>query len=108
MSTTTFSTVLKNPLHLWIARIISLAMILTSIGIGVLSLPKVLDKVRHDGIADVYWELNQNGEAIIQYLGPTAQQNGVAIGDKILNYKVDISGKFGTTVTLHIQSGSSS
>jgi len=104
----TSTTLLTRPSHLWLARIITLGIILTSIGIGVFWLPEILDKLKHEGFArDIYWELDQNGEAIITYVSPTAAQNGVAIGDKVLNYGDDTVGKIGTPVTLRIQSGSS-
>ena len=99
---------MKKPLYLWLTRIITLAIILASIGIAVSSLPEILDKLKHEGIErDVMWELDQNGEAIIQDVSPTAEQNGVAIGDKVLNYHEDTPGKLGTPVTLYIQRGSS-
>ena len=102
----TSTTLLKKPLYIWLARIITLGIILASIGIAVSRLPEILDKLKHEGSADVYWVLDQNGEAIINYVSPTAEQNGVGIGDKILNYEDEL-GKLGTPVTLHIQSGSS-
>lgn len=102
----TSSTRVKKPLYLWLARIVTLAIILASIGIGVSWLPEILEKLRHEGvIRDIMWGLDQNGEAIIQYVSPTAEQNGVAIGDKVLNYNDDNIGKIDTPVTLHIQRG---
>jgi hypothetical protein len=104
----TSPTRLKKPLYLWLARIVTLGIILASIGIGVSSLPKILYKLNHEAVSrDVFWELDQNGEAIIQYVSSTAERNGVAIGDKVLNYEDDTPGKLGTPVTLHIQRGSS-
>ena len=103
----TSTTVLKNPLHLWLARIVALGFILASIGIGVSRvsrLPENLDKLKHKGITDVFWALDPNGEAIIQELSPMAAQKGIAIGDKILNYE-DEPGELGTPVTFHIQRG---
>ena len=102
----TSATRLEKPLYIWLARTITLGIILASIGIGVSWLPEILEKLNHEGSTEVYWELDQNGEAIIQYISPTAEQNGVAIGDKVLNYK-DEPGKLGTPVTFHIQRGSS-
>ena len=104
----TSTTLLTKPSHLWLARIITLAIILTSVGIGVASVPEVLNTLKHEGFArDVYWELDQNGEAIVTYVSPLAEQQGVAIGDKVLNYQEDTIDKLGTPVTLQIQSGSS-
>jgi hypothetical protein len=104
----TSPTRLKKPLHLWLARIITLGIILASVGIGVYRLPEILDKLKHEGIErDVMWGFDQNGEAIIQDVALTAEQNGVAIGDKVLNYEDDTPGRLGTPVTLHIQRGSS-
>jgi len=101
------TTLLKKPLYLWLARLLTLAIILACIGIGVSSSPEILDKLKHEGEErDVMWKFDQNGEAIIQDVSPTAEQNGVAIGDKVLNYEDDTPGKFGTPVTLHIQRGS--
>lgn len=102
----TSATRLEKPLYIWLARTITLGIILASIGIGVSWLPEILEKLNHEGSTEVYWELDQNGEAIIQYISPTAEQNGVAIGDKVLNYK-DEPGKLGTPVTFHIQRGNS-
>jgi hypothetical protein len=102
----TSTTRLEKPLYLWLARIISLGVILASIGIGISWLPEVLDKLRHEGVTDVYWQLDQHGEAIIQSVSLTAEQNGVAVGDKLLNYEDD-RGKLGTPVTFHIQRGNS-
>lgn len=104
----TSTTRLEKPLYLWLARIITLTLILVSIGVGISSLSKSLDKLKHEGVVrDVMWRFNQNGEAIIQDVSSTAEQNAVAIGDKVLNYVDDTPGKLGTPVTLHIQSGSS-
>ena len=102
----TSTTLLKKPLYLWLARIVTLGFILASIGIGVSSLPDVLDKLKNEGVTDVFWAPDPNGEVIIQALPPTAAQKGIAIGDKVLNYKEE-PGKLGTLVTLQIQSGSS-
>jgi signal transduction histidine kinase len=104
----TSTTLLTKPLHLWLARMITLGIILTSIGIGVSRLPEILDKLKHEGVVlDVIWWPDQNGEAIINRLSPTAKQNGVAIGDKLLNYEDDTRGEIGTPVTLYIQRGNS-
>jgi serine/threonine-protein kinase len=73
---------------------------------GVSSLPGFLDKLQHDGYTGVFWEINEQGDAIIQGLSPAAAQNGVAIGDKLLNYEDEL-GQLGTTVTFNIQKGSS-
>jgi hypothetical protein len=103
----TFITLLTKPLHLWLARIIALVIILTSIGIGIVSIPEVLDQLKNQGFArDVYWELDQNGEAVVTYVSPLAKQQGVAIGDKVFNYQEDTIDKLGTPVTLQIPSGS--
>jgi len=104
----TSTTRLEKPLYLWLARIITLGIILASIGIGVSRLPETLENLKlGGGVLDIIWDLGQNGEAIIQSVSPTAEQNGVAIGDKVLNYEDDIVGKIGTPVILHIQRGSS-
>jgi serine/threonine-protein kinase len=104
----TSTTRLEKPSHIWLARIVTLVIILASIGIGVSWLPEILDKLKHEGIVrDIYGELDQNGEMIIQYVSPTAERNGVAIGDKLLNYEDDTPGKLGTPVTFHIQRGTS-
>src|ERR1700752_3912609 len=101
----TSTTLLKKPLYLWLVRIVTLGFILASIGIGVSSLPDVLDMLKNEGVTDVFWAPDPNGEGIIQALPPTAAQKGIAIGDKVLNYKEE-PGKLGTLVTLQIQSGS--
>jgi hypothetical protein len=99
---------LEKPLYLWLARAITLGIILASIGISVSWLPEILDKLKQEGfVRDVSWESDQNGEAIINYVSPTAEQNGIAIGDRVLNYEEDTLGKLGTPVTLYIQRGSS-
>jgi hypothetical protein len=99
---------LEKPLYLWLARAITLGIILASIGISVSWLPEILDKLKQEGfVRDVSWEPDQNGEAIINYVSPTAEQNGIAIGDRVLNYEDDTLGKLGTPVTLYIQRGSS-
>jgi len=103
----TSTTRLEKPLYLWLARMITLGIILACIGISASRLPEILDKQKHEGIVwDIYFEVNPNGEAIIGYVSPTAEQKGVAIGDKILNYKDLPPGKIGTPVTFHIQRGS--
>lgn len=103
----TSTTRLEKPLYLWLARIVALGFILTSIGIGVSSLPDVLDKLEHRGaVKDVIWWPDQNGEAIVNRVSSAAKQKGVAIGDKVLNADQDIGG-LGTPVTLQIQRGNS-
>jgi len=102
----TSTTLLKKPLYLWLARILTLGVILASIGIGVSQLPRILDKLKHEGVTDINYSVYPNGEAIISDVTSTAEQNGVAIGDKVLNYEDD-RGKLGTPVTFHIQRGSS-
>ena len=73
----TSTTLLTNPLHLWLARLIALGIVLASIGTAVSRLPEILDKLKQAGsVRDVYWEMNQNGEAIINYVSLTAEQNG--------------------------------
>jgi len=98
---------LEKPLYLWLARILTLGIILASIGTAVSRLPEILNKLKHEGADwDVVWYLDQNGEAIIGYVSLTARQMGVAIGDKVLNYEEDDThGELGTPVTLHIQRG---
>lgn len=104
----TSPTHLNSPLYLWLARMITLVIMLACIGISVSWLPEILDKLRQEGfVRGVMWELNQNGEAIIQGVSPTAAQNGVAIGDKLLNYEEDTVDQMGTPVTLRIQTGNS-
>ncbi len=103
----TSTTRLEKPLYLWLARIVALGFILTSIGIGVSSLPDVLDKLEHRGaVKDVIWWPDQNGEAIVNRVSSAAEQKGVAIGDKVLNADQEIGG-LGTPVTLQIQRGNS-
>jgi len=103
----TSTTRLEKPLYLWLARMITLGIILACIGISASRLPEILDKQKHEGIVwDIYFEVNPNGEAIIGYVSPTAEQKGVAIGDKILNYQDLPPGRIGTPVTFHIQRGS--
>ena len=104
----TSTTRVTKPLYLLLARIIALGLILTSIGIALFSLPTVLDKLKHEGVVrDVMWKLDQHGEAIIQAVSPTAERNGLAIGDRVLNYEDDTPGKLGTAVTFRIQRGNS-
>ena len=102
----TSTTRLEKPLYLWLARILALGVILAAIGISVARLPEILDRLKHEGIIrDVMWQLDANGEAVIKDVSPAAEQNGVAVGDKVLNYEDDTLGRSGTPVTLRIQRG---
>jgi hypothetical protein len=79
----TSTTRLERPLYLWLARIITLGIILASIGIAVSKLPEILDKQKHEGIVwDIYFEVDQNGDGIIKYVSPTAEQKELPSGIK--------------------------
>jgi protein kinase-like protein len=102
--TITSTTRLEKPLYIWLARIIGIGIVLVSIGVKLTGLPGEWHRIQHQGMAQAfYYSSGPDGTAIVVSVLPEAAQQGIAIGDKLLNPEAYTYGEVGTPVTLRIQ-----
>lgn len=101
------STRLKNSWHIWVARILGIGIVLVSIWANIVRLPETLRYMKHDGwLNDLFWRTDEKGDAVVYFVSKEAAQQGVKIGDKVLNPQdTVIGGEIGTPVAVYLQTG---
>ena len=103
----TSSTRLKKPLYLWLARILGFGIVLANLGLNIAALPEIWQKIQHEALPqDVYYSVQPDESKMVVFVSPEAAQNGIAIGDKLLNVE-DATGEIGTPATFRFQRGNS-